>query len=150
MDKSGAIAGDRTLTVFVKREGSADWAEVVAGTDTSVARLTKAIVAELKLEGERLSALTLHVARDKAGKDLGDALDSSDTLSAANLQAGAKIVVKMAGAAAAAGTAPGKSSASPRQAPVPLHTAFRSSRWTLWVPCCNGAVPSLPPLPPFV
>jgi len=78
-----------------------------------------------------------------------DAVDSSDTLSAVDLRAGAKIVVKVAGSAAAAGTAPGKSSASLRQAPVHLHTALRSSRWTLWVPCCNGAVPSVSFSPPI-
>jgi len=113
MDKSGAIAGDRTLTVFVKREGSASWAKVKSAA-LDVADLTKAIVAELpSLQGQDLDTLTLHVARDKAGKDVGDALDSNDTLAAVDLLAGAKIVIKVAGAAAAAGTAPGKKSASP-------------------------------------
>jgi hypothetical protein len=115
--KSGAIAGDRTLTVFVKREGDPDWAEVVLTSDATVSQLKKAIVAELpSLQGKDLSTLTLHVARDEAGKDLCDALDSRLTLAAANLQAGASIVVKVAGA--------GKKSASLRHAPVHLHKAY--------------------------
>ncbi len=108
--QSGAIA-DGTLTVFVKREGGADWAKVESAA-LYVADLKKAIVAELDIK-EPLDSLTLHVARDKAGKDVGDALDSSDTLAAVSLLAGAKLVVKVAGAAAAAGTAPGKKSESP-------------------------------------
>jgi len=127
MDKGGAIAGDRVITVFVKREGGASWVKVKSAA-LDVADLTEAIQAKLpSLLGKDLSALTLHVARDKAGKDLADALDSSDSLAAVNLQAGAKIVVKVAGAAVSAGTAPGKSSASPRQAPMHL-LATRVSR----------------------
>ena len=140
---SGASAGDRTLTVFVKREGDPSWAEVVLTNNATVARLTKAIVAELpSLQGKDASTLTLHVARDKAGTDLGDALESSDMLAAVNLQAGTKIVVKVAGAAGAA--APGEQSASPRHAPVHLRQSFRSSHWTVsvWVPCCNATVSS--------
>ncbi len=95
--QSGAIAGDGTLTLFVKREGDPSWAEVVVGSGASVARLTEAVQAKLpSLVGKDASTLTLHVARDKAGKDVGVALDSSDSLAAVNLQAGAKIVIKVA------------------------------------------------------
>jgi hypothetical protein len=95
IDVSSAIVGDRTLTLFVKREGSVSWAEVSLTSDATVARLTKAIVVELDIK-EPLDSLTLHVARDEAGKDLGDALNSRHTLAAANLQAGASIGVKVA------------------------------------------------------
>jgi hypothetical protein len=91
-------------TLFVKREGDAAWAEVVVDSKVSVARLTKEIVTGLKIV-ERLSTLTLHVAKDRAGADVEAALDSRATVAAAGLENGASIVVKVACAGSAASSA---------------------------------------------
>jgi hypothetical protein len=93
--------------VFIKRQGGADWAEVTAHDGISVAGLKEQIKAKLELK-ESLDALTLHVTKDKAGNDLGAALDSTDSiaevLSTAQLPADKKvrIVVKVVTAASAA------------------------------------------------
>ena len=62
-------------TVFVKKEGDKDYAEVRVASNVSVAYLKEEISKELQLTA-RLSTLTLHVAKDKDGKELGDPLDS--------------------------------------------------------------------------
>lgn len=96
------LAEPRTL--FVKREGDADWAAVSMDSAATVACLKEEIVRKLAIT-ERLSTITLHVAKDNAGMDLGAALDSRATVTAAELENGASIVVKIAGALSAAPTA---------------------------------------------
>ena len=99
---SADVKGGRPLTLFIKREGDADWAKVKS-TGVHVADLKETAIKVMpSLQGKDLSALTLHVARDAAGRDVGDALDSSDTLSPVVLRAGAKIVVKVADGVVAA------------------------------------------------
>jgi hypothetical protein len=82
--------------VFVKRQGGADWAEVTAHGGMSVAGLKKQIMKEFpSLRDKDPDFLTLHVAKDNAGTDLGAALDSRSTLADAGVQSGASIVVKV-------------------------------------------------------
>jgi hypothetical protein len=45
---------------------------------------------------ERLDTLTLHVAADKDGKDLGAALDSRTAVVAAGLQSGSSLLIEVA------------------------------------------------------
>jgi hypothetical protein len=88
------------VTLWVKREGDAAWAEVTIDSSISVARMTEEVEKKLKVE-EGLDTLTLHVAADKEGKDLGAALDSTHSIEEALPQAGKiRIVIKAAGAAA--------------------------------------------------
>jgi hypothetical protein len=92
-----------TVTLWVKKEGDADFAEVVVDSTMSVARLKKKIVKELGMT-ERLSTLILYMTNSD-GKDLGAALDSRATVAAARLEDGASIVIKATGAATAPGAA---------------------------------------------
>jgi hypothetical protein len=101
-----AIPKAEPRTLFVKREGGADFAVLDAKPDLLVGLLKKEIVKELpSLRGVDLDALTLHVAKDKAGTDLEAALDSRTTVAAAGLENGASIVIKVAGAGSAASSA---------------------------------------------
>jgi hypothetical protein len=88
------------ITLWVKKEGDASWAEVTVDSTMSVARMTKKIVKELpSLQGKDLSTLILNVAKGKAGKAVGEPLDSRTTVAAAGLENGASIVIKAAGSA---------------------------------------------------
>jgi len=90
-----------TIALWVKRDGAPRFVKLRA-TAADVDDLTEVIVKKLKLE-ERRSTLTLHVAADTdtEGKDLGAALDSTDSIEEALPQAGKiRIVIKAAGAAA--------------------------------------------------
>jgi len=91
------------ITLWVKKEGDASWAEVTVDSTISVARMIEEIVRKLpSLQGKDLSTLTLHVAAYKVGKDLGAALDSRTTVAAAGLEDGASIVITATGVATSA------------------------------------------------
>ncbi len=88
-------------TVFFRPEGNPVWDAALDVTpDLPVFRLSQKIKAHWKLD--ELTTLTLHIAKDKAGKELGAALDGSNSLreelSTAELPADKKIriVVKVA------------------------------------------------------
>jgi len=89
-------------TLFVKREGGAAWAELSVVSDMTVARLTKEIALELKLDAP-MDSITLHVATvdETTGAVLhvaAAALPSRKALAdIIELRAGASIVVKVAG-----------------------------------------------------
>jgi len=80
MASEDASAAERTL--WVKREGAADFAEVVVGGNMSVGRAKKAFVKELRMEAP-LDTVTVHEAQDREGKVLGAALDSTESVSEA-------------------------------------------------------------------
>jgi len=95
----------KARTFWVKKEGDASWAEVTVDSTMSVARMVEEIVRKLGLT-DRLSTLTVYVAKDKEGKAVGPPLDSTDSVEEALPQAGKiRIVIKAAGAAAAPGAA---------------------------------------------
>jgi len=94
-------------TFWVKKEGDPAWAEVTAVGNVSVARLTKKIAMELpSLSNKDLRTLTVYMAKDEEGRDLGPPLDSTDSVEEALPQAGKiRIVIKATGATAAPGAA---------------------------------------------
>jgi len=94
----------KARTFWVTKEGDASWAEVTVDSTMSVARMTELIVRKLGLT-ERLSTLTVYVAKGKEGNAVGPPLDSRATVAAAGLENGTSIVIKAAGAAAAPGAA---------------------------------------------
>jgi hypothetical protein len=75
---------DAHIRLFVKRENGVDWAELlpVVSNITSVVALKEQLKEKLELK-EPLDAFTLHVAKDRHGRDLGDALDSTGTVAEA-------------------------------------------------------------------
>ena len=85
--------------IWVKKEGDPDFAKLVS-VAADVGDLKKEIVVKLGLT-ERLSTLTLHVAKDEHGSGLGDALDGRMSMVDAKLVQGTSIVVKVAGVAPA-------------------------------------------------
>ncbi len=89
--------------LFVKRQGGADWVKL-STTASDVGDIKEEIKAKLELK-EPLDALTLHVAKDNAGTDLGAALNSRSTLADAGVQSGASIVVKVVTVVTAASAA---------------------------------------------
>jgi hypothetical protein len=98
MDVQPVLGAERT--VWVKKEGDPVFAKLLT-TAADVGDLTKAIAENLGMT-QRLSTVTLHIAKDTAGTVTGGALDSRQTLDGAGLQDGASIVVQVAGGAAAA------------------------------------------------
>jgi len=112
-----------TRTLFVKREGDAGWAKMTS-TALDVADLTEDIARALKLE-VRTSAITLHLATDKAGGNVGDALDGTDsvhealaTAASSSVDGKVRIVVKVAGGPSTPVPGP-RSSARTRLPPSP-------------------------------
>ena len=100
-----------TKTVFVKTEGAPGWIKIrLSASVVDVADLLKKAAKELQLT-ERLDKLTLHLALDTAGSQLGDALDSTDSLEEALAKVPSageiSLVIKTASAATALGERPG-------------------------------------------
>jgi len=90
------------VTLWVKKEGDASWAEVTGDSTVSVARMIEEIARKLpSLQGKDLSTLIVYVAKGKEGKAVGEPLDSRTTAAAAGLQNGASLLIKVATAAAA-------------------------------------------------
>lgn len=87
-------AGPQTrLTLFVKKEGDADYALVMVEPTMLVGLLKRKIAEEFpSLRATDLSSLTLHVARDEQGKETGAALKIDALLGAALSFSGAATV----------------------------------------------------------
>ena len=104
------------MDVWVKKAGDPDFVKLHAEA-ADVADLKDQTVEKLpSLKGTDLSTITLHVANDKMGESLQDALESTDSASEAIAKAKTaqpagladdkiRIVVKMAMAASAKGAA---------------------------------------------
>ena len=84
---SSASRAALVKTVFVKTEGAPDWVKIqLSPSAMDVADLKEEAAKKLQLT-ERLDKLTLHFAVDTAGSQLGDALDSTDSLEEALVRA---------------------------------------------------------------
>jgi hypothetical protein len=104
-----AVPGAVERTLLVRREGSADWADVVVSSAVDVADLTKAIVKEFpSLKDVDLSTLTLH-RFDPATREVGkDALEVTRTVAEALPSSGGErafVVIRATGSTLPASSA---------------------------------------------
>ena len=93
---------EHALTLWTRAEGDADYAIVTANSNDFVGLLKEHIATKLMLT-ERRSSITLHI-EDVENKELGKALDSTETIEEALRGRTGKIrlTIKVAGAAVSA------------------------------------------------